>query len=154
MKVCADFSISKIKEETIEKLQSLLALVDGTKLVGWMKLWLYNHYIVTKLSWYLMMYDFSFSFVSSLEKQARRYLKKWSGLARCANVQVLYQTHRNKGLNLKNVVTFFKQMQLTKLLLIRSLDLGSDSTHLATKAGEGPQCQVWVGPNTGSPITN
>ena len=120
VKVYADFSISKIKEETIEKLQSLLALVDGTKLVGWMKLWLYNHYIVTKLSWFLMMYDFSFSFVSSLEKQARRYLKKWSGLARCANVQVLYQTHRNKGLNLKNVVTFFKQMQLTKLLLIRS----------------------------------
>jgi len=120
VKVYADFSLLKVRQETSEKLHSHLVLVDDTKLEGWMKLWLYNHYIVTKLSWFLMVYDFSFSFVSSLEKEARRYLKKWSGLARCANVLILYQTHQRRGCNLKNIVTFFKQMQLTKLLLLRS----------------------------------
>lgn len=71
------------------RLVELLELVDKT-LHGWQKAWLYNHYVVSKLSWMLMVYELPLSYLDTLEEDCTRKLKKWVGLARSGATGVMY----------------------------------------------------------------
>ena len=47
---------------------------------GFMKLWIYQHYVVASLAWPLSVYDLDVSWVENLQSIANRYLKRWAGL--------------------------------------------------------------------------
>ena len=114
------------RARTLARLKELFALVDSRQLRGTQKLWIYNYYIATKLSWLIMVHDFPISFVRELDAIATASLKKWSGLAHSANVDILFAKRSNKGLQLKNLQTYFKQMQLVRYHLLKH----SHDTHV------------------------
>ena len=56
-----------------------------------------------------MIYCFPVTFAESLQIKANRYLKKWAGLARCANPSILYR--REKKGRLKALTTHLMAQQ-------------------------------------------
>ena len=78
-----------------------------------MKLWLYQHYVVSSLAWPMMVYKLTVSFVTELEKVATRYLKKWAGLYRSILVSTLYRPRAHFGLQLTRLLGITVTFRIT-----------------------------------------
>ena len=74
-----------------------------------MKLWLYNHFVVTYTIWFFTIYDLPLSFAKELQALATAFLKKWSGLTKTITTSVLYRQKDHFGLGLVDLVTYFKK---------------------------------------------
>jgi Reverse transcriptase (RNA-dependent DNA polymerase) len=82
----ADLGDDQVRAKIEEKFAKLMGSIDSTLLNGMCKLWLYQHMVVTKMSWVLMIHDLPLSWVDShITAPATRFLKKWSGLEYPAN---------------------------------------------------------------------
>ena len=101
---------------------SRMELIDKTILQGFMKLWLYQHYVVAYLAWPFMVYDFDVSWVTSLRTIANRYLKRWAGLYSRAVVSILYRQRKKYGLQLTCLVSFYKRLQVGQTFLLKHSD--------------------------------
>ena len=84
----ADLNDDVIRKTIVEKFERLMKLLDETKITGMMKVWIYEHKVAAMMSWVLMIHDLPPSWVEfHLQRTATRMLKKWTGLARPANVK-------------------------------------------------------------------
>ena len=79
-----------------------------------MKLWIYQHYILSKLAWPFLIHDFNLDFATKLQQNANVYLKRWAGVLKGADAGVLYRPKRFLGLGLTSLSTQLKKMQITK----------------------------------------
>ena len=93
--------------------RTLLGMITSTKL------WIYENQVVSRITWEFIIYCFPITFVESLQTTANRYLKKWAGLARCANPSILYRRREKKGLQMKALTTHLKCMQLVKYHILK-----------------------------------
>ena len=100
------------KDNLKGKLTDLLKKTDETALTGPMKAWIYNFYIISKVSWELQVYEFPITYIRDLESIINRYLKKWFKLARCASPTVIYRNTDNYGLGLKKLETVYKMLKV------------------------------------------
>ena len=121
------------------KLKTLLSIVDDSLLPGTSRLWLYHHFVVPKLSWAFLTLDLTLTFVKKLQAMAVAFLKKWSGLPRCANTAILFVgDQRRPGLKVHNLCTFWKQQQGVKFEFLRkSLDPRCRKLHDIILARQG-----------------
>ena len=108
------------RSTTTSKLDEWLQLVDNQTLPNTSKLWLYmyQHFIIPKLSWYLTALDLTLTFVKRLQAKATKtkYLKKWPGLPQSANTAILFLgKYGRAGLHITSIVTYWRQMQLVRL---------------------------------------
>src|SRR3954468_10151741 len=95
--------------------------VENSGVNGLCKLFLYQHFVVPRLSWAFLVHDFSLSFASELEVQGR--LKMWAGLYRSADVGTLFRQREHLGLQLTSVASHYQHMQVVKsCLLLTSQD--------------------------------
>ena len=119
-------------------------LVDKCDLHGFMKLWLYQHYVVAFLAWPFMVYDLDVSWVSGLEKIANRFLKRWAGLYRHALVSILYRPREQFGLQLTSLVCFYKRLQIGQAFLSKySADGTLNSIYASVLAHDDSLERVW-----------
>jgi hypothetical protein len=95
-----------------------IKLIGKTKLTGFMKLWLYQHYLLSHLAWPFLIHDFPLSFAKELESSIAMVLKRWAGLYRGADNGALFRSNSNFGLGLTSVSHFFKKMQIIKCSLL------------------------------------
>lgn len=107
------------KQHLLDQCESMLAHANSLMLSGAMKLWIYNNYIVSVLCWQMMIYDPAKVLGTKLETIARPFLKLWSGLALSANDTMLYLPMSEKGLGLKNLSIVLKQLQVSKLHILK-----------------------------------
>ena len=104
-----------------EKLCSLLEALDTDTLTASAKIWLYHHFVPSKLSWSLLINDLCLTFVKKLPAIATKSLKRWVGLPKCANPSILFVGGRDQcGLKVRNLITLWKQQQHIKLSLLES----------------------------------
>ena len=109
------------RKQIEEKLQLLLDSLNTDTLAASAKIWLYHHFVASKLSWPLLINDLCLSFVKKLQALATKHLKRWVGLPRCANPSILFIGGPNQcGLKVRNLVTLWKQQQHIKLSLLES----------------------------------
>eukprot|EP01116_Phalansterium_solitarium_P012518 TRINITY_DN288_c0_g1_i4.p1 TRINITY_DN288_c0_g1~~TRINITY_DN288_c0_g1_i4.p1 ORF type:complete len:1252 (-),score=337.45 TRINITY_DN288_c0_g1_i4:506-4261(-) len=119
MFVSHDLTDTYAREKLSATLNTLLELVDARPLSGWMKVWLYNYYVATKLSWMLMIYDLPLGVIEDLEATCNRYLKKWFGLTtQGAVTEVMYLKQTHHGRSVHSMVTLYKRLQAIKLHLL------------------------------------
>ena len=117
----ADCSEGSQREDLRLLTRSLMSTVQGSRLEDHHKLWLYHHLVVPKLSWSFQVLELSLTFVRELHKICLPFLKKWSGLPRCANSAILFIGSRKRfGLRLHYLPTVWKKCQATKWHLLRS----------------------------------
>ena len=72
------------------KLKECLLMVDAQHQPKTCKLWLYQHFIVAKMSTYFTALDLTATFVKTLQSVSTKFLKNWSGLPRPANTSILF----------------------------------------------------------------
>lgn len=120
----SDLSENLCRQSIVSNLASLLNKLDAAPLSVSAKLWLYNHFVVSKMAWPLQANDLCLSFVKELQAQATKALKKWTGLPRCANPSILFVgDQKQTGLRVKSLTTVWKQQQHVKFNLLQtSLD--------------------------------
>lgn len=97
-----------------------LALVDKDLVNGLMKLWIYQHYIIAKSSWPLLVHDFNRDFaVKIIQQPTGVYLRRWAGLYKSADIGTLYRPRELLGLNLTSVTVHFERMRVIRCHLLK-----------------------------------
>ena len=100
---------------------AMAGTIDDLDLPSTFKPWLYEHFVMSKLAWPFTSLDLSLTFVQQLEAVTTCFLKQWSGLPRPANTAILHLGSSNRAdLHLKQFTTFWKQMQIVRLDILKS----------------------------------
>ena len=96
-------------------LERMLQAVDQCPVSRKQKLMLYRLGICPRLNWPLTIHEFSLSWIKrNLEAPATRYLKRWAGLTRSTNPNLLYLPRSSGGLNLPVITSLYKKLQVSK----------------------------------------
>ena len=97
--------------------------IDNALITGFMKLWLYQFYLLARTSWPFLIYNFDRSFDMELQNKINVKLKQWAGIYRNVDNGLLFRAKENFGLGMTSIVDHFERMQLIKCeLLKRSVD--------------------------------
>ncbi|XP_061747756.1 uncharacterized protein LOC133545995, partial [Nerophis ophidion] len=80
---------------TNQDLETWLTVVDKSGLPGKFKAWIYQHGILPRILWPLMVYKVPISTVEGFEMRVSRFLRRWLGLPRSLSSIALYG-HNNK----------------------------------------------------------
>ena len=87
------------EKEIKEKIRLLLLqdmeLIDGAKINGFMKLWLYQFYVLSHLSWPFMINDLNKTFAQELQRTINPRLKKWAGIGKTVDNGLLFDPNKN-----------------------------------------------------------
>lgn len=80
---------------TNRELEAWLTAVDKSGLPGKFKAWIYQHGVLPRILWPLLVYEFPITTVQGFERRISRYLRRWLGLPRSLSSIALYG-HNNK----------------------------------------------------------
>ncbi len=106
-------------QSTCTELDRWLKSVDWSGLPGKFKAWLYQHGILSRILWPLLVYEVPISTVETLERKVSSHLRKWLGLPKSLSSIALYG-HRNKlQLPLKSLEEEFKVTRAREVLQYR-----------------------------------
>ena len=109
-----------IKERIRSTFEDDLQTVAAANVNGFMKLWLYERYVLSRHSWSLMVHDLDRSFASGLQTHAQALLKRWAGVGKRVDEGVLYRSRENFGLQLTSVTDYYDSMQLVRAQLLKN----------------------------------
>ena len=77
------------------------------------KVWLYSHYLMSKLSWHLTIADIEQTWIiNNLDSLAHNYLRRWLEIPASGTLSIVLLTHSQFGLNIVDISTKFKQCQV------------------------------------------
>ena len=96
----------KVRSEFLEAMKT----VSESRVRGFKKLWLYQHYVLARFSWPLMIHDFDLSYAKGIDRLVIPMLKKWSGVERSVDTGLLFRSRHNFGLGLTAVSDHFQAM--------------------------------------------
>lgn len=143
-----DLDENPIKEKIKRNFLLDLQLVNDSLINGFMKLWLYQFYILARLSWPLLIYDFDRSFVNQLLRLSNSFLKKWAGIGAKVDCGLLYRSKEHFGLGLTSVLDHFESMQLVKCELLKnSTDLSIVKLYKNKETVNSKLSRVWRASN-------
>ena len=109
-----------IKQKISASLANDIDVIQGSKLNGFFKLWLYQFYVISHLSWPFMINDLDTSFAMDLQRSINVKLKSWAGIGRSVDNGLLFRSKRNFGLGLTPLSQHYQRMQLVKCELLRT----------------------------------
>jgi hypothetical protein len=110
----------KMKAEIAKRVSENLETIEGSGVNGLSKLFLYEHFLVSKLSWVFLVHDLSSSFAESIDKKVIPRLKSWAGLFRSSDLGTLFRRREHLGLQLTSITLCYKHMQLVKCCLLQN----------------------------------
>ena len=109
-----------IKTSFLQKFHELLGIVENVPLDGFMKLWLYQHFLLGMLSWPLLIQDFNRDFVKTqVTSPCGVYLRRWAGVFKSIDAGCLYRQKERFGLGLTSLTTYFEKLQVIKMHLVK-----------------------------------
>ena len=115
MRIQVPHDATATKETLTANLKRMLQAVDKCPLTSRQKLRLYKAGVCPRLSWLLLIEELPITWVErELEATATRFLKKWAGLAKCANTALLYLPTKRGGLNLPALTSLYKRLQVSR----------------------------------------
>ena len=106
-------------KNTCEELEGWLKDVDKTGLPGKFKAWVYQHGILPRILWPLLLYEFPITTITDLESRVSRYLRRWLGLPRSLTSIALYGNTCKLTLPLKSIEEEFKVLHAREVLQYR-----------------------------------
>ena len=109
-----------IKDRISALLSNDMELIQKSKISGFMKLWLYQFYTLSHLSWPFMINDLDKSFSLDLQRSVNQKLKSWAGIGRSVDNGLLFRSKHNFGLGITPISHHYQRMQLTKCELLRT----------------------------------
>ncbi len=77
-------------QSSISELETCLNNVDQSGLPGKFKCWIYQHGILPRILWPLLVYEVPITSVELMERTVGSYLRRWLGLPRSLSTTALY----------------------------------------------------------------
>ncbi|XP_069139210.1 uncharacterized protein [Argopecten irradians] len=91
-----------------QQVQEGMRRIDKTGLPGKFKAWMYQHGLLPRLAWPLMLYEISTSTVEKMERIINRHLRRWLGVPPSFTAVGLYSRTAKLQLPLSSLVEEFK----------------------------------------------
>ena len=108
-------NLSAARSDLKQALGRMLQAVDRCSVTRCQKLKLYKLGICPRLNWPLTIHEFSTSWIErELEAMVTRFLKRRSGLAKSAKLNLLYLPKRDSGLDLPSLSFLYKRLQVSR----------------------------------------
>ena len=102
------------------QVKSYLRTVDKSLLAGVMKLFTYQHSLLPRVSWPIMIYDVAISWVERYERSINVYLRKWLGVSKNLTSVALFSTDAPLPLPISSLTLEFKKRKVGALLQLNS----------------------------------
>lgn len=104
---------------TSRELGTWLVAVDKSGLPGKFKAWIYQHGILPRLIWPLLVYDIPLTTIDGLERKASGYLRRWLGLPLSLSSKALYGNKNKLQLPFSSLSEEFMVTCAREVLLYR-----------------------------------
>ena len=114
-----DLKDDKIIHDVFRKLKAWMKIVHEAKLEGAHKVWITNELVVSKLLWDMMIQHFPACTVSVWQRFLKKFYKKWTGLAKSAEMSIFFRSRENFGFGLKDIVDCNEQQQVIKWMILK-----------------------------------
>ncbi|XP_074527636.1 uncharacterized protein LOC141791255 [Halichoeres trimaculatus] len=101
---------------TNKQLECWLTTVDKSGLPGKFKAWVYQHGILPRILWPLLVYDFPISTVEGFERRVSSHLRRWLGLPRSLSSIALYGNKNKLTLPFNSLTEEFKVARAREVL--------------------------------------
>ncbi|XP_030281784.1 uncharacterized protein LOC115586678 [Sparus aurata] len=130
---------------TNEQLESWLTIVDKSRLSAKFKAWFYQHGILPRILWPLVVYEFPISTVEGLERRVSSHLRRWLGLPRSLSSIALYGNKNKLTLPINSLTEEFMVTRAREVLQYReSKDLKVSQAAIAVRTGRKWRAQEAV----------
>ena len=106
-------------EEMLTQAQSWMKSIDASGLPGKYKAWCYQHGILPRLIWPMLMYDIPLSKVESMERKINSFLRRWLGVPGSFSSIGLYSTGSKLQLPLKSVTEEYKVTKARMVMMLK-----------------------------------
>lgn len=93
--------------------------VEKSGLPGKFKAWIFQHGVLPRLLWPLLVYDVPLSTVETVEKKVTSHLRRWLGVPSCFSSVNLYSRDCKLQLPLSSTTEEFKVTKARQLLMLR-----------------------------------
>jgi hypothetical protein len=135
----------EVKEKVRLEYLDLMSTVEKSNINGLMKLWIYQHYIIAKISWPFLIHDFNLDFIkTNITSPTCVFLRRWAGLFSKSDVGVLFRPRAHLGLGLSSPTFYFKKMQVIKChILAYSSDPDVKAIYQFRTSREAPFKTIW-----------
>ena len=111
------------KQKAIKDLEEWLTKIDKSGLPGRFKAWLFQHAVLPRILWPLLVYDIPITTVESLERAISNRLRRWLGLPRCLSGAALYGNINALRLPCSSLEEEFKITKTRECCSIQSLEI-------------------------------
>ncbi|XP_063080140.1 uncharacterized protein LOC134470047 [Engraulis encrasicolus] len=123
-----DLKDTRARQTASDDLNQWLSAVDKSGLPGKFKAWIYQHNILPRLLWPLLMYEIPVTTVESFERKISQHLRRWLGLPRSLSSIALFGHGTKLQLPFSSVTEEFKVARAREVLLYRDSSDGKVSS--------------------------
>lgn len=106
-------------KEMLGQAKAWLRALDRSGLPGRFKLWGYQHGVLPRLLWLLLMYEVPLTTVEALERRISTFLRRWLSVPKCFSSVSIYSSGSKLQLPLTSVVEEFKVAKARQVIMLR-----------------------------------
>ena len=116
------FPLTNPKALLVEIVSKAGVLIEAKPLKGAQKVWIWDSFVMAKISWLLLIHDIPPTFVETeLQPEQNRWFRKWLGFpSRGTNISIFYRSREHHGLQLKEMCSWHKQNRLIRRHILAS----------------------------------
>ena len=107
-------------QEMCRQAEEWMTTVDKCKLPGKFKAWIYQHGVLLRLLWPLLVYKVPMTTVENLERMVSSHLRRWLGVPRSLSSVALNSTSAKLQLPFKGLTEEFKVGKVRHSMMLRS----------------------------------
>ncbi|XP_069366366.1 uncharacterized protein [Paralichthys olivaceus] len=123
-------------------LATWLTTIDKSGLPGKFKAWIYQHGVLPRILWPLLVYEVPITMVEALEKSISHFLRRWLGLPRSLSSIALYGHSTKLQLPFSGLMEEFKVTRTREVMMYRdSTDVRVATAGILVKTGRKWQAQ-------------
>ncbi|XP_056127556.1 uncharacterized protein LOC130105540 [Rhinichthys klamathensis goyatoka] len=124
------------RKGTSDDFDTWLSAVDKSGLPGRFKAWIYQHGILPRLLWPLLIYEVPITTVEGFERKVSRFLRRWLGLPRSLSSVAFFGHNTKLQLPFSSLAEEFKVTRAREVLLYRdSVDTKVSSAGVEVRTG-------------------
>lgn len=116
----ADLNDRESVREMTSAAVTWMEAIEKSGLPGKFKAWCYQHGVLPRILWPLLMYEVPATTVESLERKMSQYLRRWLGVPRTFTSIGLYSTGCKMQLPLTSVMDTYKTTKARAVMTLRS----------------------------------
>ena len=106
-------------KETRKQVTNWMEAIDRSGLPGKFKAWCYQHGVLPRLLWPLLVYEVPLTAVETMEQTVSKYLRKWLGVPKSLSNIQLYGKQNKLQLPFKGITEEFKATKARKVMILK-----------------------------------